>query len=213
MKLETITWKIEEEIGHLVFNQPPANAMTQQFFKEFTYLANNIFSNEKIKAIIVYGNGRHFSVGADRDELFNNIKENLSPDYPEKIPEFLKETIRSFHLFDKLTIPTFAAIRGTCFGSAMELALYCKYRICAEGTVLGFPETSFDIMPGCGGTVKLPEIIGISKAVELVVSGRNFSATEAYNWGIIHKIVNRKILFDETLKMAKSIIARCDMQN
>ena len=110
-----------------------------------------------------------------------------------------------------MKLPTFAAIRGTCFGSALELALICKYRICAEGTVLGFPETSFEIMPGCGGTVMLPKIVGISKAVELIISGRNFSANEAYNWGIVHKIVSRKTLFDETLKMAKSMITRFDL--
>jgi enoyl-CoA hydratase len=210
MKLETIIWKIEEEIGHLVLNQPPANAMTQNFFKEFVYLSNDIISRENVKAIIVYGNGRHFSVGANREELMLSIKENLPSDYPADIPEFLKETARSFQLFNELSIPTFAAIRGICFGSAMELALICKYRICAEGTVLGFPETSFGIMPGCGGTVMLPEIIGIPKAIELIISGKNFSATEAYNWGIVHKIVERKTLLDETLKMAKSMIARFD---
>jgi enoyl-CoA hydratase/carnithine racemase len=90
----------------------------------------------------------------------------------------------------------------------MELALFCKYRICAEGAVLGFPETSFGLMPGCGGSVKLPSIVGRSKAMELIISGRNFSVSEAYNWGIVHKIVHRKILLEETMKMATEMINR-----
>lgn len=211
MKKNSIAWKIEEEIGHLVLNSPPANAMTQSFFDEFNYLITAVIPVSEVKAIIVYGNGRHFSVGADRNELNKNIKENLPDDYPDNIPAFLKETTKSFYLFDKLPIPTFAAIRGTCFGSALELALFCKFRICAEGTVMGFPESSFGIMPGCGGTVRLPEITGISKAVELIISGRNFSAGEAYDWGIVHKIVNRKTLLFETLKIVKSVIARYNL--
>ena len=206
MKQETIVWKIEDEIGHLVLNQPPANTMTQRFFEEFNFLMGSIIPESNVKAIIVYGNGRYFSVGADRNELYKNIIDNLPANYPETIPGFLTETTNNFKLFEELPVPTFAAIRGTCFGSAMELVLYCKYRICAEGTVLGFPESSFGIIPGCGGTVKLPEIVGMAKAVELIVSGKNFSASEAYNWGIVHKIVNRKTLIDETVRMAKSMI-------
>lgn len=208
MKLETIIWKVEENIGHLVMNQPPANTMTQKFFEEFNYLMASIIPASGVKAIIVYGNGRHFSVGADREELYKNIIGNLPKDYPASVPEFLSETIQSFKMFGELPVPTFAAIRGTCFGSAMELVLYCKYRICAEGTVLGFPETSFGIMPGCGGTVKLPEIAGNSKAIELLISGRNFSAAEAYNWGIVQKIVNRKELMEETIKLVKRMTER-----
>jgi enoyl-CoA hydratase/carnithine racemase len=180
--------------------------MTQRFFEEFNFLMGSIAPLSEVKAIIVYGNGRHFSVGANRDELYKNIMVNLPKDYPVSIPEFLNETTHSFKLFEELPIPTFAAIRGTCFGSAMEMALYCKFRICAEGTVMGFPETSFGIIPGCGGTVKLPEITGTAKAIELLISGRNFSATEAYNWGIVHKIVNRKILVEEAVNMAKAMI-------
>lgn len=208
MLLKTIDWKIEDNIGHLMLNQPPANLMTRVFFDELNELTRDVISKSDIKAIIIYGNGRHFSAGADHINILKRIKENLPKVYPTYLPGFLKETIQSFLFFEKLQIPTFAAIRGTCFGSALELALFCKYRICAEGTVIGFPEASFGLMPGCGGSIKLPAIVGRSKAIELIISGRNFSAAEAYKWGIVHKIVHRKILIDETVKIARTMIKR-----
>jgi enoyl-CoA hydratase/carnithine racemase len=206
MVLKTIDWKIVNDIGHLVLNQPPANTMTRLFFEELAMLTRDVIPRADMKALIIYGKGRHFSAGADHYDLRNRIMENLPPVFPDELPEFLKETTRSFLVIENLPIPTFAAIRGTCFGSALELALHCKYRICADGTVLGFPETSFGLIPGCGGTVKLPAIAGLAKAIELIVSGRNFSAAEAYEWGIVHKIVNRRSLLEETLKIAMAMI-------
>lgn len=192
----------------MMLNQPPANTMTRLFFDELCILTREIIPQSDIKALLIYGKGRHFSAGADHYDLRNRIKENLPSSYPEELPNFLKETTRSFLFFERLQIPSFAAIRGTCFGSAMELALFCKYRICAEGAVLGFPETSFGLMPGCGGSIKLPAIVGRAKAIELIVSGRNFSASEAYDWGIVHKIVQRKTLIEETVKIAMELINR-----
>jgi enoyl-CoA hydratase/carnithine racemase len=206
--LKTIAWKIEHDIGLLMLNQPPANTMTQLFFEELNILTHQVIPQSDIKAIIIFGSGRHFSSGADPYDLGKRIMEALPSSYPKKLPFFLKETVQNFLFFENLQIPSFAAIRGACFGSAMELALFCKYRICAEGAVLGFPETSFGLMPGCGGSIKLPAIVGRAKAMELIIGGRNFSSEEAYRWGIVHKIVHRKIVLEETLKMATAMINR-----
>jgi enoyl-CoA hydratase/carnithine racemase len=206
MLLKTIDWKIENDIGHLVLSQPPANTMSRLFFEELALLTRDTIPRADMKALIIYGKGRHFSAGADHYDLRNRILENLPPAFPDELPDFLKETTRSFLFIENLPVPTFAAIRGTCFGSALELALHCKYRICAEGTVLGFPESSFGLMPGCGGSVKLPAITGLAKAIELIVSGRNFSAAEAHEWGIVHKIVHRQSLLEETMNLAMAMI-------
>jgi enoyl-CoA hydratase/carnithine racemase len=208
MLFNTIIWKIENDIGHLVLNQPPSNTMTRYFFDELNILTREVIPHSGIKALIIYGSGRHFSSGADHIDILNRIGENLPTVRSSEMPGFLKDTTKSFLFFEKLQIPSFAAIRGTCLGSALELALVCKYRICGEGTVLGFPETSFGLMPGCGGTVKLPAIAGRAKAMELIISGRNFSATEACQYGVVHKIVHRKVVIEETLKMAREMIER-----
>ena len=205
---ETIALKIEDDIGHLVLNQPPANAMSRAFFDELREMTKTILPGASIKALVIYGSGRHFSAGADHLDLTVRIRENLPGDYPAEVPSFLTENAESFKDIAKLNIPTFAAIRGTCLGSAMELALACQYRICGEGTVLGFPESSFGLMPGCGGTVRLTGITGKARAIELILSGRNFSAEEAYAWGIVHRVVPRNEVVEEAVRLAKQLGSR-----
>jgi enoyl-CoA hydratase/carnithine racemase len=200
--VKTINWKIEEGIGRLVMDQPPANTMTRQFFDELYDLTHKIIPGSGIRAMIIYGSGRHFSSGADHKDLTDRIMENLPEGYPETLPGFLQQNTESLEYIDRMEAPTFAAIRGSCFGSALELALACKFRVCGEGSVLGFPESSFGLMPGCGGSVRLPGITGRAKAIELILGGRNFSAEEALHWGIVHKIVARKDVIAETLNLA-----------
>lgn len=206
--LKTISWKVENDIGHLILDQPPANTMSGLFFDELNQITSGVIPQSSARAIVIYGSGRHFSSGADPLELRKNIIANLPSRYPDELPSFLEQNTKSFLFFEKLSIPSFAAIRGACFGSAMELAMFCKFRICAEGAVLGFPETSFGLMPGCGGSVKLPAIVGVAKAIEIIIGGKNFSAEEAYKWGIVHKIAGRKNLIEETLKIASAMISR-----
>jgi enoyl-CoA hydratase len=208
MVLRTINWKIENSIGHLMLNQPPANIMTQLFFDELSLLIREIIPITDIKALLIYGNGRHFSSGAEPFELKKRIVQNLTSGSQGEVPSFLTENTKTFMALEQLAIPSFAAIRGACLGSAMELALFCRYRICADGAILGFPETTFGLMPGCGGSIKLPQIIGKARAMELIISGRNFSATEAYNWGIVHKITSRKTVVEDTMNMAAEMIRR-----
>jgi enoyl-CoA hydratase/carnithine racemase len=208
MQLKTISWKIENDLGFITLDQPPANIMNTRFFDEFAFATERIIPSSSVKALIISGNGRHFSAGADTEELQSRIQNNLPAGYPDEIPGFLNITTRSFLSLGKLPIPTFASIRGACLGSAMELALFCKYRICAEGAVLGFPESSFGLMTGCGGSVILPRLTGRAKATEILLGGKNFSPEEAYKWGIIHKIVSRKIIMEETVKIASEIIKR-----
>jgi enoyl-CoA hydratase/carnithine racemase len=204
--MKTINWKIEDGIGHLVLSQPPTNVMSFEFFDELRGLTRDVIPGSRVKALVISGLGRHFSAGADHNELTARIGENLPERYPKELPGFLLENTESFRYIDQLPVPTFAAIRGTCLGSALELALTCKFRICGEGTVLGFPECTFGLMPGCGGSVRLAGITGRAKAMELILTGRNFSAEEAYQWGIVHKITPRKMVLEETIVLARRMI-------
>jgi enoyl-CoA hydratase len=202
---ETLDWRIDNGIGLLALNQPPANTMTRWFFDELSEFMASVVPGSGIRALVIYGNGRHFSAGADHADLKKRINENLPANYPDELPGFLTENTRSFTEIAEMKIPTFAAIRGTCLGSALELALACRYRICGEGTVFGFPESSFGLMPGCGGSVKLPAIVGRAKAIELILSGRNFSAEEAYDWGIVQRVVPRREVVLETIYLARKL--------
>jgi enoyl-CoA hydratase len=208
MFLKTIDWKIDNCIGHLVLNQPPANTMTQLFFEELSEVTASVIPGSSIRALIIYGKGRHFSSGADHLNLRTRIIQSFQDDFRNDIPAFMKQTMESFIFLHKLPVPTIAAIRGTCLGSALELALTCKYRICADGTVFGLPESSFGLMPGCGGTARLPAVAGLGNAIEIIIGGKNFSAEKALKCGIVHKIVQKKTLLDEAIRLAETSINR-----
>lgn len=201
----TISLKIENGIGHLVLDQPPANTMTRKFFDELSILTREVLPGSAIKALVMYGSGRHFSAGADQADLKTRVREHWHSEDEGQPPSFLLENLGSFHALEKMKVPTFAAIRGACLGSGLELALCCKYRVCGEGAVLGMPESTFGLMPGCGGTVKLPALAGRARAMEMILGGRNFSAQEAYEWGIVHKVVPRKRVVEEAVELAMKI--------
>ena len=105
--------------------------------------------------------------------------------------------------FKNLNIPVIAAIRGVCIGSALELALYCNIRICGENTVFGFPESTFNLMPGCGGTQNILKYTNTSKALEIMLRGNTFCAEEALKMKIVDKIVPKKEVVDIAIKIAK----------
>ncbi|MEZ5195765.1 MAG: enoyl-CoA hydratase/isomerase family protein [Bacteroidales bacterium] len=146
---QPIIWKVESGIGFLEFNNPPGNEMTAAFYDQLELLVSKVIPRSNVKAIIIAGSGRHFSSGADLDSLFKSITkdsyENISnPDTSH--PDSLTSNLQAFHFFKQLDIPVIAAIRGVCIGAGMELALFCHFRICAEGAVLGLPETGYGLI-------------------------------------------------------------------
>lgn len=205
---KSITWKEEEGIGHLILNQPPTNMMTKSFFDELKDIVDNTIKESCIDAIVIYGSGRHFSAGADLKDLLTSIEHDTKTDKKGNItryPDFLIEHYQTFSFFEKTDIPVIAAIRGACLGSALELALFCNIRICGEGAILGLPETTFNLMPGCGGIRKLLSLAGQAKTMELILQGNTFSAEEALKFNIIDKIVNKKEVINIALDIANRI--------
>jgi len=203
----TIIWYIEDGIGHLILNQPPTNKMNKVFFDELKGLYQELIKSTELKAIIISGKGRHFSSGADLDEMLQRIM----TDYKHhKQPGFLLNNSAIFNFFEDMEIPVIAAIRGVCIGSALELALSCHYRFCEEGALLALPESTFNLMPGCGGTQLLTRLAGFSKAVEIILEGRNISPEEALSLGIIDKITPRKQVVQIATNFAKEITEKKD---
>ena len=194
-----LNWYIKNEIGFLEINNPPSNPMDTSFFKEFYWWRTDVVEKADIKSIIIYGKGRHFSSGAVLDDLLRIISRShgQSGDI-KKISEFLNKNSQIFYSLKDLKIPVIAAVRGVCLGSAFELALCADYIICGEKAVLGLPETTFGLIPGCTGTYVLPRITSKAIAMEVILSGKAFSPVEAKEWNLIHQIVPSK----ETLKNA-----------
>lgn len=204
----TILWKIQDDIGHLILNDPPSNKMSIKFFCQLKELVEDVIPYNKIKAIIIYGNGRHFSSGAEIDDLLKVVNHQTKfhkNGNIKKYPPFLKNNNKLILFFNNLNIPVIAAVRGVCLGSAMELVLFCHIRICAENTLFGFPETSFNLIPGLGGTQKILEFLNYQKTLELILKGSNFNAEEALKWKLVHKITNKDNVIDTAIQLAKSI--------
>ncbi len=177
--------------------------MTSLFFEELHDFVCEI-NAEQLKAFIIQGSGRHFSSGADLDDLLSKIDENGSLD------AFFLKNSESFDFFNQLNIPVIALIRGVCIGSAFELALSCHFRFCTENAVLGLPESTFNLMPGCGGSLKLTSQIGKAKAINLLLTGMSLPSEKALEFNLIDKIFPKNDIFDFSIKFAKQI---CESYN
>lgn len=203
---EQIGWNVVDGIGTFVLNRPPSNEMTVAFFNEVNSLVAGLRDDRELKGIIIRGAGRHFSSGAALDELLGKVRENPCPaEGPDGESHFLIRNYRSMLFFEEVQVPVVAAIRGVCLGSAFELALLCHFRLCSEDAVFGLPETTFNLLPGLGGIRKIAELSGKANAIELVLRGKTFSASEALELGLVDRIVPKKELAQRAIELVHSV--------
>ncbi|MBC8487323.1 MAG: enoyl-CoA hydratase/isomerase family protein [Bacteroidetes bacterium] len=194
-----------DRVGHLVMNQPPSNKMTVEFFSEMEALKEVIVGSSKLKAIIISGRGRHFSSGADLDELLLEITHHQDAE------PFLTSNYAAIHYVETLPLPVISAIRGVCLGSALELALFSHIRFCSEEAVFGLPETTFNLIPGMGGIQRFASLSGKARALELILTGRTFDAQTALELGIVDAIWPKKELVERAIAFAHQLPERYSM--
>jgi len=190
----TLQWTIEQGIGRLTLNQPPSNTMTMGFFREMQRLMHEIPATQGLRAIVISGNGRHFSAGADIAELLSHVDNQT-----------MRENYQAFMRLEQMEIPVISAIRGVCLGSAFELALFSHFRICAEDAVLGLPESTFNLMPGIGGIQRVAALTGKAKAIELILRGITFTAADALEMGLVDAVVPRGEVIPLSLAFANAL--------
>jgi enoyl-CoA hydratase len=197
-------FEINNQIGILTIDNGSQNKIAQADFLDLDRLKEWL-SAQELKGLIIIGRGRNFSVGADID----NIKVNR--DNPAYLRESLRKGKEILNYIEALSMITVAAISGICFGAGFEIALSCQFRISTETAVMAFPESNIGIMPGLAGTIRLPRKIGKNRALEIIISGRSISAEEAFQLGLIDKIVPSKehlaaaIQFINELTLNKSV--------
>lgn len=198
---QKISWEVSDSIGYLRFTDPPENSMDTLFFQELNLLTSEIIPKSKVVALIISGSGRHFSSGAKLDDLFAEIRNEKGKS------NILLSNYHSLKFFNDLEIPVIAAIKGVCLGSAFELAMHCHFRLCANNTIFGLPETGFGLIPGLGGIPKLQALAGKARTIDLVLNGTTFNASDALKWNIADAIYPKKELMTQAVYLAKRCVS------
>jgi len=196
LQLNTIEWKVDGRIGHLIMVNEPSNTMSMEFFREMGVVKDMILKNPRLKAILIYPRGRHFSSGVDLDELLREISR-----HPEA-EKYLQSNYASLSFLETLPIPVISVITGVCLGSALEMALFSHFRFCGETAVMGLPETTFNLIPGIGGIRRFANLAGRVNALDFVLTGRTFDARTALDLGLVDLLIPRKKLIEKALEFA-----------
>jgi enoyl-CoA hydratase len=202
MTYENIIFKTDDGIATIVFNRPEAlNALNDDLLKEFSLALDDISKNEDIRVLILTGAGeKAFVAGADITELstFNSLQAKV----------FAQKGQKTINKLQELAIPVIAAVNGFALGGGSEVALACDFIYASENAVFGLPEITLGIMPGFGGTQRLPRLIGKNMAKEMIFTGKMIRADEAYKIGLANKVCPPESLMDEVLKTAKTIASK-----
>ena len=187
-------------VAVLRVNRPAAlNALTRDTLLELEAFAHRFQADGALGALVVTGAGdKSFVSGADIAELDALNARGLE--------DLARLGQRVFALLARSPKPVIAAVNGYAFGGGCELALACHVRLAADSAVLGLPEVKLGIIPGYGGTQRLPRLVGAGRALELILSGRPVKADEAERIGLVNRVVPREQLLDEAEKLALAIL-------
>ncbi len=197
--METVILEYDGPIGILKFNRPEVlNALNRQVFSELMSVLSRIERERFLKVLILTGSGdKAFVAGTDITEM-----ENLSCFEAREFALLARQAIDKIYSLD---CPVIAAINGFALGGGCEVALACDIRIASEKAKLGQPETNLAILPGSGGTQRLPRLIGLSKAKQLIFTGEIIDAKRALELGLVDLVVPHDQLMTEAKKMASTI--------
>lgn len=177
-----VTVSVAERIATVTLNNPPSNLLSTPVLKELDRIFEQTEADDTVRVIILTATGKYFCPGADIKELAQLNTVHQGSELSGRGQALLNRIER----FDK---PVIAAINGTCLGGGLELAMACHMRVAATGALLGLPEIKLGLIPGFGGTQRLPRIIGPSKAAELILTGETITSEEALALGLVNQVV------------------------
>ena len=198
MNYKTIIFKKADRIGYITLNRPETlNGITFEMMGEVNHAIADVRNDRQIKALVITGAGRSFSVGAD----INLLKGAF--DKPVKMREFLETINQMLFNIERLPMPVIAVVNGIARAGGFELVLSCDMAIASDSAKIGDNHTNFGVMPGGGGTQRAPRKIGIQRASELIYTAKWLSGKEAVEYGIVLRSVPSDGL-DEALEILLS---------
>ena len=187
------TWSIEDGVGIITIDSPPVNALSARVRHGLHEGFRALAADDAVKAVVLICAGRTFCAGADISELGK----------PMQGPGLLEV----FDIIETGTKPVVAAIHGTALGGGYEFALICHYRIAVPSAKVGLPEVNLGLLPGGGGTQRLPRLVGIEAALELLTSGEQVPAPRALELGMIDALAQEGRLREDAIAFAKRVLA------
>ena len=198
VQTEFIKYEEETDIAILTINRPKAlNALNSQVLDELDKVLESI-DTEKIHALIITGAGeKSFVAGADIAEMSTLTKAQGA--------EFSKKGNDVFRKIETFPIPVIAAINGFALGGGCEISMSCDIRICSDNAIFGQPEVGLGITPGFGGTQRLARLVGLGMAKQMIFTGQNIKAEEAYRIGLVNAVYPQQELLNEAKKLATTI--------
>ncbi len=196
-----IRYTIEDRVAVLVIDHPPVNAFNRQTMQELSEAVDALVANPDVKVVVVTGAGQlAFVAGADIGEIGGYVKaQDMSA-----AQAFITLGQQVFCKIEGSNKPFIAAINGVCLGGGLELAMACHLRICGDRARLGQPEINLGIIPGWGGTQRLPRIVGPAKAAEMILTGDQITAQQAMQL----RLVNMVVPGGEVMRQAKGLAAK-----
>jgi len=202
MKTEykTLQVKLIDGVAVFTMDNPPVNQLSQHFVLELVEAFSEAYGDQEIKAIVLTGTAKNFIAGAD----ITQIKDVQTKD--ELLPK-LKENNRFLNTIETGPKPVVAAINGNCLGGGLEIAMVCHYRIASRGVHLGQPEVQIGLIPGAGGTQRLPRLVGLRYGLEMITIGKPIRAEVAYARGLVDEVTEPDQLVNMAVKTAKRFIA------
>lgn len=199
MDFQNIIFQVNNSIAQITINRPSKlNALNKATIQELHEAFDTADKDKAVKVIIVTGSGeKAFVAGADISEFAHFDVENGS-----KLAQKGQELL--FDFVENLSTPVIAAVNGFALGGGLELAMACHFRVASDNAKMGLPETSLGVIPGYGGTQRLPQLIGKGRAMELVMTAGMIDAQTALNYGLVNHVTTQ----DDLLPLAEKIAGK-----
>ena len=199
-----VTLEKQGHVGVVTMNRPEAlNALNDQVLRDLDAVLTQAEEDAELYVLVVTGAGRSFVAGADIGQMsgFSAVEGKAFGVYGNQV----------FAKLENLSKPTIAAVNGFALGGGCELAMACDIRLASEKAKFGQPETGLGITPGFGGTQRLPRIVGVSRAMELILTAKTISAAQAREIGLVSEVYPPEELMDRVLELANAIAANAQV--
>lgn len=204
MSFDAVLYEKVDHIAVVTLNRPSAlNAINVQVRDDLFQILPAIEADEDVRVAIIRGAGRAFSAGADVSEF------GTAPSPVEA--RRIRHLRPVWQMAAAMKKPVIASIHGYAIGAGVELAMLCDIRLAAEGTLFSVPEVTLGLIPGAGGSQTLPRAIRISRALELILTGRRIDTREALRIGLVNRVVPPQSLLGETMALAERIASRAPL--